>query len=238
MRIIPAIDLYQGKVVRLLKGDPCNSIVYSDNPIEIAKKFKDQGASLLHLVDLSAALGQGDNIELIKNILSRVSIDVEIGGGIRDLEKAKKLISWGAKRIIIGTKGLDEDFLNSLITEIGTDRIAIGVDVINSCLAINGWQTQTDFSGLDFIAYLQLKGIKWIIYTDISRDGTLEGLNCADSDNLAVFKDMNIILSGGVSSEDDFKKVKEKMPFVWGVVVGKALYEEKIDLKNINIDNF
>lgn len=238
MLIIPAIDLYKGKVVRLTKGDPNRSKIYSDDPIAIAKKWESLGAKLLHVVDLSAALGQGDNLEIIKNILSQVAIKTEVGGGIRSLDKAKELIASGAERIIVGTKGIDEDFLNSVIETIGKERIVVGVDTINSCLAVEGWKKQTDVSSLDFMAYLQLKGIKWVIYTDISRDGTLGGVNIEEIQKLSLYKDMNIIFGGGISSLEDIKKIKDKASFIKGVIVGKALYEDKIDLRNINVDNF
>jgi len=230
MIIIPAIDLYQGKVVRLTKGDPKRSKVYSDDPVAIAKKWEAEGAKLLHLVDLSAALGEGDNLAVIKSIIESVNIDVQLGGGIRDIKKAKQLLSLGVKRIIIGTKALDEDFLNKLLKSLDKERIAIGVDVLDSCLAIEGWKKKTDLSGLDFIAYLQLKGIKYIIYTDISRDGTLQGLNCGQITKLSIFSDMNIIASGGVASLEDFRQIMQCAPFIWGVIVGKALYEGKFTL--------
>ncbi|MBU1112643.1 MAG: 1-(5-phosphoribosyl)-5-[(5-phosphoribosylamino)methylideneamino]imidazole-4-carboxamide isomerase [Candidatus Omnitrophica bacterium] len=230
MKIIPAIDLYQEKVVRLTKGDPNRSKTYSDDPLSIARKWQDQGAELLHLVDLSAALGQGDNSEIIKNIIDQLDIEIQVGGGIRDIKKAKKLLSLGAKRIIIGTKALDEDFLNQLLGSIDKERIAIGVDVLDSCLAINGWKEKTDFSGLDFIAYLQLKGITWVIYTDISRDGTLKGMNYQQISGLSTFSQMNFIASGGVASLEDLKQLKKSAPFLWGVIAGKALYEEKFTI--------
>ena len=232
MLIIPAIDLYKGKVVRLIRGDPSLSKAYSDNPVEVAKKWQSQGAKLLHIIDLSAALGEGNNTEVIKSILGEVDIDVEVGGGVRSIEIAKEYIDAGASRVIIGTKGLDEDFLNSLIEAIGRDKIIVGVDVINSCMAIEGWKTTTDFNGLDFIAYLQLKGIKWIIYTDISRDGTLDGANYDEVQKLSFYKEMNIIFAGGVSCPEDIKQIKEKASFLYGVISGKAIYEGKINLKD------
>jgi phosphoribosylformimino-5-aminoimidazole carboxamide ribotide isomerase len=237
MLIIPAIDLYQGKVVRLTKGDPSLSKIYSDNPLEVLKRWEEDGAKLVHVVDLSAALGQGDNAVIIKDILKKAKAKVQIGGGIRSLDKARELISLGAERVIIGTKGIDESFLNSLISAIGPEKIALGVDVVHSNLAIDGWKKETDFNALDFIAYLQFKGIKWVIYTDISRDGTLGGVDLTMIKELSTFEKINIIVSGGVSSLKDLKKIKNEASFVWGVIAGKALYEGKIDLRNINIDN-
>jgi len=233
MVIIPAIDLWNGEVVRLLRGDPALSTVYSKNPVEVAKKWKSQGAEILHLVDLSAALGQKDNLEVISKILEEVDIKIEVGGGIRDQKKAEKLISLGAERVIVGTKSLDGSFLKKLIKSLGRDKVAVGADVINSQIAVRGWQEKTSFEILDFIKYLKDKGVKWVIYTDISRDGTLEGVNLEQIEKLSVFEDLNIIISGGVSSLNDLKDIKQKAPFVWGVIVGKALYEGKINLETV-----
>ena len=238
MLIIPAVDLYQGKVVRFTRGDPSLSKVYSDDPVKMAKHWENEGAQMLHLVDLSSALNEGDNMTVIREILKEVKVGVEIGGGIREVSKAEKLLSLGAQRIIIGTKVLDEDFLNELIKNLDKEKIAIGVDVIDSCLAVEGWKKRTDFNGLDFITYLQLKGVKWVIYTDISKDGALGGINHKALQDLSLYKDMNIIFSGGVTSIDDLKAIKKKAPFIKGAIIGKALYEGRIDLKNINIDNF
>lgn len=230
MLIIPALDLWKGKVVRFFKGDPALSTVYSENPLEVAGEWKKQGAELLHLVDLSAALGQEDNFEIVKRILKEVDIKVEIGGGIRDESKAEKLVSLGAERIIIGTKGLDGDFLRRLIKSLGRERISVSVDVINSQVAVKGWQEETYWNALGFVEHLRDEGVKWIIYTDISRDGTLEGANLEQIKEFSSFTKVNIIASGGVSSLDELRKIKQEASFVWGVIVGKALYEEKFQL--------
>ncbi len=230
MNVIPAIDLWEGKVVRLFKGNPALSTIYSDDPIDVANKWKEQGADLLHLVDLSSAFGQNDNIGIIEKILKEVDIKVEVGGGIRNIEKAERLISFGAERVIIGTKGVDENFLRKSIKCFGSSKIAVSVDVIDSHLAVKGWQEKTTFKTADFIKFLRINGVKWIIYTDISRDGTMEGMDFFKINELSDYKDLNIIVSGGVSSIDDIKKIKEKSPFVWGVITGKAIYEDKLSL--------
>jgi len=238
MLIIPAIDLWEGKVVRLLKGNPADSTVYSDNPVLVAKEWKVKGAEFLHLVDLSAALGQEDNLEIIAKILEEVDIKVEVGGGIRDIKKAKKLVSLGAERVIVGTKSLENKFLKDLIRTVGLEKIVVSVDTIDSRVAIKGWQEKTSFEALDFIKSLIKRGIKWIIYTDISRDGTLEGLNLEPIKEFSSFfargRRANIIISGGVSTLDDIKKIRQETPFIWGVIVGKALYEKRMDFENIN----
>ncbi|MFA7677577.1 MAG: 1-(5-phosphoribosyl)-5-[(5-phosphoribosylamino)methylideneamino]imidazole-4-carboxamide isomerase [Candidatus Omnitrophota bacterium] len=236
MLVIPAIDLYQQKVVRLVRGNPKEPTVYSDDPLAIAEKWQAQGAKLIHVVDLSAALGEGDNRKIIKDICRKVNIDVQVGGGIRDIAGARELLSLGAKRVIIGTKAMDEGFLNELLKNFGKEKIALGVDVLDSCLAVEGWKKKTDFNALDFIAYLELKGVRWIIYTDISRDGTLLGVNCENLSDLGTFRNMNIILSGGIASVEDFKVMQQKCPFFWGVIAGKALYEGKIDISACGVD--
>jgi len=185
----------------------------------------------LHLVDLSAALGKKDNLEVIKTIIAEKIIKVEIGGGIRSIDKACELIDVGAERVIIGTKSLDDNFLKNIINSLGSDKVAIGVDVLDSTVAVQGWQRKTTLKGVDFIKYLQDKGIKWVIYTDIGRDGTLSGVDVGGLSDFSQFKGMNFIVSGGVASLEDVKRIKEEAPFVWGVIIGKALYENKVDLK-------
>lgn len=238
MLVIPAIDLWEGKVVRLLKGNPADSTVYSDNPLQVAKEWKEKGAKLLHIVDLSAALGQEDNLKIIAKILEEVDIKVEVGGGIRDIKKAKKLVSLGAERVIVGTKSLEDKFLKDLIRAVGLEKIVVSVDTIDSRVAIKGWQEKTSFEALDFMKSLIKKRIKWIIYTDISRDGTLEGLNLEPIKEFSSFSaeggGANIIVSGGVSTLDDIKRIRQETPFIWGVIVGKALYEKRVDFENIN----
>lgn len=238
MLVIPAIDLWEGKVVRLLKGNPADSTVYSDNPLQVAKEWKGKGAKLLHIVDLSAALGQEDNLKIIAKILEEVDIKVEVGGGIRDIKKAKKLVSLGAERVIVGTKSLEDKFLKDLIRAVGLEKIVVSVDTIDSRVAIKGWQEKTSFEALDFMKSLIKKRIKWIIYTDISRDGTLEGLNLEPIKEFSSFSaeggGANIIVSGGVSTLDDIKRIRQETPFIWGVIVGKALYEKRVDFENIN----
>jgi len=231
MLIIPAIDLYNGKVVRFVKGDPLHSTVYSDKPLEIAKQWEKEGAKIIHVVDLSAALGEADNLKVIEAILKEVDIKVEVGGGIRDIDRAVKLASLGAERIVIGTKSLDDSFIKSLITRVSIEKIAVGVDVKDGVVATKGWKEKSSLEPLSFIENIISKGIKWIIYTDISRDGTLEGVNLAALCELSRFKGVNFIASGGVSSLEDIKNLKNKLPFVWGCICGKALYDGKFTLK-------
>lgn len=230
MIIIPAIDLYQKKVVRLTKGNETNCKVYADNPISVAKKWKDQGAKWLHLIDLSAAFSKGDNQEIIENIIKKVDSSVEVGGGIRSLEKIEQLISIGAKRLILGTKATDPDFLKKAL-KIAGDKIAVAVDEKEGKLAVKGWQESINLSIAEYLNYLKKQGIKWVIYTDISRDGTLEGFNLDRIKQISQDYQLNLIFSGGVSSLDDIKKLRKVVPQAAGVIVGKALYEKKFSLE-------
>lgn len=233
MLIIPAIDLLDGKVVRLTKGNPKMSKIYSKDPIGIAKKWEDEGAKLLHLVDLSAAFGEGDNLEITKNIIRAVKIKVEVGGGVREIRKAKALLEAGAERIIIGTKSIEKDFLENILASCGSQAIAVSVDVDNGFVAVKGWQEKTRIRSFEFIQALKEQGIRWIVYTDICRDGTLRGPNYREIKKLSSFKDVNFIVSGGVASLRDVKNIIKETPFVWGIIIGKALYEGKISLIEI-----
>lgn len=234
MVIIPAIDLYQGKVVRLTKGDPRQAKVYSDNPVETARKWEKEGARLIHLVDLSSALGQGDNLVSIKEIIKSIKIAVEVGGGIRDIKKAKDLISSGAQRVIIGTKGLEKGFIENALKVLGKDRVAVSADIDGAYVAARGWQEKTTVKYSDFMTDLEDKGVRWVIYTDISRDGTLSGVNLGNLKQLSVYKKFNLIISGGISSVEDIENIKRELPFVWGVIAGKALYEGKFTISEAN----
>jgi phosphoribosylformimino-5-aminoimidazole carboxamide ribotide isomerase len=162
--------------------------------------------------------------------VKEVDIKVEIGGGIREIEKATKLIELGAERIIIGTKGIDDAFLAELTEKVDVEKIVLGVDAIDSWVAVRGWQERSKWKALDFISHLATKGIKWVIYTDISRDGTLEGPNLEEVKQFVKFSGLNFILSGGVSCLDDIRRVKQELPFIKGIIVGKALYEGKFQL--------
>lgn len=230
MLIIPAIDLLQGKVVRLYKGKKDSSKVYSPNPLEVALKWKEMGASLIHVVDLDAAFGDGDNLGIIKNIID-IGIDIQVGGGINTVEKASQIIDMGAKRLTVGSGATDDDFLSELL-KMFSSKVGVSVDVLEGKFMKSGWQEQTDYQFLDVIYYLIDKGVEWIVYTDISRDGTMEGANLEEVRRLkTIIKGTNFILSGGISSYQDLQNINKDIPFIWGVIVGKALYEGCIDLR-------
>lgn len=235
MIVIPAIDIYRGNVVRLRQGDPAQCTVYSNDPVAVAKDWQSQGAKLLHVVDLSAAFSQGDNRSIIKEIVAAVDIDVQVGGGVRQAAIAQELLDWGVKRIVVGTKAVDETCLDEMIEAVGPEHLAIGIDVAEGNLAIEGWQMKTDIKAIDFIKFLQLKGIEWVIYTDISRDGMLSGMDIGQIQALEAFNNINIIASGGIANLKDIENLKENAPFVWGVITGKALYEGAIRFSEIKL---
>ncbi len=229
MVIIPAIDLYNGNVVRLYQGKKQECTVYSNDPIAMAKELYGLGASLIHVVDLNASFGDGDNEKIIAEMIAS-GIPVETGGGIRTIEKARRLIEAGARKLIIGTKATDEAFLDSVLTEFG-ENVAVGVDVLDGMLRTKGWQEKTSVSFLEFVAYLKDKGVKTIIYTDISKDGTLAGPSIDHVKKLRNIPGPEYIVSGGIGSMDDLLRVRDETPFVSGIIVGKAFYEGKVDLK-------
>ena len=229
MKIIPAIDLMDGKVVRLYKGDPGQKTVYGDNPVEIAKKWESAGADILHLVDLDATLGIGSNLDVIKEILESVLIPVEVAGGLR----TRSLVSEVAKlseRIVLGTLAFKDRFLlKSLLSELGPEKIVISVDHKDGEIVINGWQKDTGIKLIPAINEFLEMGFTEFLLTNVSRDGTMNGPDLEFLEQACNLPKANIIASGGISNLDDVKDVKEKNAF--GVILGKALYEKKISIE-------
>ena len=230
MLIIPAIDLLGRKVVRLYKGKKSTSKVYSIDPPHVAQRWKEYGASWIHIVDLDASFGEGDNLSVIKEIID-VGVNVQVGGGIRSFKKVSKVIKLGAKRLIIGTKATEGKFLDTIL-KVFPNKIGVSVDVLEGKCMKAGWLKDSDYEFLDFIEYLVAKRVKWIIYTDINRDGTLGGINLQEIEKLKAIdtKGCHIIVSGGISSLQDLFRIKE-LGFIYGVILGRALYEGLIDLK-------
>jgi len=241
MLIIPAIDLKDGKVVRLLKGRFDKVSVYSDDPAGIAMRWQKEGAKRLHVVDLDGArTGRLKNIGAIKEIIKSADMLVEVGGGIRSVETAQKLLKAGAGKIVLGTKAALEPKLLGALTRKFEDRILVGIDAKDGFVAVRGWQEKTSIKAIDFARRLEGLGIREIIYTDISRDGTLRGPNIeAIKRLLCATEGILVIASGGVSSLADIKALKAlKSPRLSGVIVGKALYEGKLRLRDgIRITN-
>jgi len=228
MKIIPAIDLMNGQVVRLYKGDPKQKTVYSDDPVEIAKKWESNGADMLHIVDLDATLGIGSNIPIIKKILEEISIPVEVAGGLRDESLILDVIKI-SNRIVIGTLAFkDKKLLKKLLLTLGPEKIVISVDHKDGEIVIHGWQDGTGIKLIDSIKEFLEMGFTEFLLTNVNRDGTMQGPDLEFLEQACNLEKTNVIASGGISNVGDVKDVKEKNAF--GVILGKALYENKITI--------
>ena len=229
MNIIPAIDLIGGQAVRLVKGDYDNVTVYSDDPAAVAESFERAGAKYLHVVDLDGAKdGTTANFETIKKIIERTDLSVEVGGGIRTLERVRQYIDVGVDRVIIGTAAVtDPDFLREAVKLYG-EKIVVGVDIKDGFVAIKGWLEISEFSCKEFCKKLEDLGVKTIICTDISKDGMMSGTNRELYRELYDEFELNIIASGGVSSMEDIAVLSNMGLF--GAIVGKAIYTGAIEL--------
>ncbi|MBQ7798897.1 MAG: 1-(5-phosphoribosyl)-5-[Oscillospiraceae bacterium] len=230
MLIFPAIDLYEGKAVRLFKGDYNQMTVYSENPIEIAFEFEKAGATCIHMVDLEGAKsGTTPNLETVKKIALETSLFTEVGGGIRSIETVSKYLDVGIDRVILGTAAVkDEAFLKAAVERYG-DRIAVGVDIKDGKVAIHGWLEKSELDAMDLCKKLEKLGVKTVICTDISKDGAMQGTNHALYKEMSEKFSLDIIASGGVSSMDDVKRLKKLN--IYGAIIGKAYYTGAIDLK-------
>ena len=229
MKIFPAIDLYGGKAVRLYKGDYQNMTVYSENPVSVALDFKNSGAKFMHLVDLEGAkTGETPNIETIKKIVSATDAFVEVGGGIRTMQVIEKYIGAGVSRVILGTVAVTEpEFLKKAVEKYG-EKVAVGVDIKEGFVAIKGWTEESQEDGFEFCKKMQNVGVKTIICTDISKDGAMKGANHALYKRLKDQLNIDVVASGGVSSIEDVKKLREID--IYGAIIGKAYYTGAIDL--------
>lgn len=228
MKIFPAIDIIDGKAVRLLQGDYGKKTVYSDSPVSVASDFQAAGAAYLHVVDLDGAKdGTLSNFKTVEEICSRGNMFVEIGGGIRDEERIKQYLNAGVGRVILGTIAVkDRNFLERVVGKYG-ERIAVGVDAKDGKVAVSGWQEVTDMDSFAFCRYLASIGVTAVIYTDISRDGAMMGTNLAAYRDLASIKGLQITASGGISFEEEITALKD---IVDGAILGKALYTGALDL--------
>ena len=230
MNILPAIDLYDGKAVRLYKGDYNEMTVYDENPVNTALKFKEAGARWIHVVDLEGARDGGTpNRDVVKQIIDATGLKVEIGGGIRNMETIEEYIQLGASRVILGTSAITNENLVVEATRLHGRRIAVSADVKEGFVAIKGWTQKSLFTLHDFCENMHMKGVKYIICTDISKDGALQGTNREMYRTLMGKFNMRFIASGGISSIEDIKALKEMD--VYGAIIGKAYYQGVIDLK-------
>lgn len=230
MYIYPAIDLYEGKAVRLYKGDYAQMTVYSENPAEVAQAFAAAGATHIHLVDLEGAKkGTPANLATIREIIGSADLFVEVGGGIRNMETIESYLSIGVDRVILGTAAVtDPAFLEEAIGKYG-EKIAVGVDLKDGCVAIKGWTEKSELTADDFFAKMQRLGVKTIICTDISRDGAMKGTNRELYKTLSEKYAIDLIASGGVSSIGDVQALAAMD--LHGAIIGKAYYIGAIDLK-------
>ena len=230
MNIFPAIDLYEGKAVRLYKGLYNELTVYNNDPLSVALDFEAAGAKYLHLVDLEGARDGGTpNLEVIKRIREGTSLFIEVGGGIRSLSVIEKYLSIGVSRVILGTAALtDRDMLKEALALYG-ERIAVGADVKDGNIAIKGWTERSDVSLDEFMSDMQTLGVKTVICTDISKDGAMIGTNRALYRSLSEKYDIDIIASGGVSSLDDVSALSDMQ--LYGAIIGKAYYTGAISLQ-------
>ncbi|AEY64701.1 1-(5-phosphoribosyl)-5-[(5-phosphoribosylamino)methylideneamino]imidazole-4-carboxamide isomerase [Clostridium sp. BNL1100] len=230
MIIYPAIDIIDGKCVRLQQGSYSDVTVFGDSPVDMARKWESLGAGYLHVVDLDGARsGKSENAEIITQIAKTLKIPVQIGGGIRNLETIETYLSGGLSRVILGTSAVNNrEMLVSALKEY-KDKIAVGIDAKDGKVAIHGWEKTSDFTAVEFAREIESLGTKTIIYTDISRDGMLKGPNLQAMKEMAYSVALNVIASGGVSKLTDIVDLKQTG--VSGVIVGKALYTGNVNLK-------
>lgn len=234
MLIIPAIDLKDNKVVRYTRGIT-DKKVYSPDPIAVALEWKKQGAKFLHLVDLDGAMsGRQKNLAIIKEIIRKVKIPVQVGGGIRTLSSIRKLLGHRAKRVILSTRAMeDPGFLESAVKEFGREKIAVALDGRGNDLMAYGWKKKSRVSLSEFLERLEFLRVKRIIYTDTSRDGTLKGINETSIKRVLTAGGFKLIVSGGISSLKDIRKLKKiGNSSLEAVIIGKALYENRFFLKD------
>lgn len=234
MIVIPAIDLMDGKAVRLIKGRKDNVTVYSENPLELVDWFNSLGVRRLHIVDLDAAFsgGKKNNRELISELADKSKSLIEVGGGVRCLYDVEEVLNCGADKVIVGTMPIKNGNEFEKVVEKFGDSIIVGVDVENGFVKVSGWQEDSKLEHVGFLLRIKGMGVKETIVTDISRDGTLAGVNLDFYKNLAIKTGMDIIVSGGIRDLYDIKAVRDLENYgVSGVIVGKAIYERTLDLK-------
>ena len=233
MKIFPAIDIKDKKCVRLVKGDFDNKTEYEMSPVEQARKYKDHGFKNLHIVDLDGALsGYTVNLDIVKDIVIKCGLKVEIGGGIRNLDSIKKYIDTGAEKVILGSAAIkDKNFLKEACKKF-PDKIALGLDAKNGYLSVSGWKENSNQLTLDYLKEVNDYGVSRLIYTDINQDGMKQGPNFDETLKISEISSCPVIISGGVSSIDDIKKAKT-LKNIEGIIVGKAIYDGDIKLDEL-----
>ena len=233
MKILPAIDIKDKKCVRLVKGDFENKTEYKLSPVEQAGKYKDHGFKNLHIVDLDGALtGETVNLNIIKDIVSKFDLKVEVGGGIRSIDSIKKYIDSGVEKVILGSAAIkDKNFLKEACEKF-LNRIALGLDAKNGHLSVSGWKENSNQLTLDYLKEVNDYGVSRLIYTDIDRDGMKQSPNFDETSRVAELSKCPVIISGGVSSINDIRKAKS-LNNIEGIIVGKAIYDGDIELEEL-----
>ena len=235
MKILPAIDIKDKKCVRLIKGDFENKTEYEISPLDQAGKYKEYGFKNLHIVDLDGALtGQTVNIDIIKEILNKYDLKIEVGGGVRTLDNIEKYVDAGVEKVILGSAAIkDKKFLKEACIKF-KNKIALGLDAKDGSLSVSGWKENLNIKTLDFLKDINNYGISRLIYTDINRDGTKESPNFEETTKIADVSNCPVIISGGVSSMKDIKKAKElNNKNIEGIIIGKAIYDGDIKLDEL-----
>ncbi|HIF85052.1 MAG TPA: 1-(5-phosphoribosyl)-5-[(5-phosphoribosylamino)methylideneamino]imidazole-4-carboxamide isomerase [Flavobacteriaceae bacterium] len=234
MRIIPAIDIIEGKCVRLSQGDYSKKTVYSSSPFEMAQRFEDHGINFLHLVDLDGAKSSKIiNYKILEQIALKTALNVDFGGGLKSVEDVRIAFESGASQVTLGSIAVsDPDTFIELFQNYGSEKIILGADFLNNKIKTNGWLNDSGNDLMDFLDYHVSKGVKYVIPTDISKDGMLKGPSVDSYKNiLKSFKDVCLIASGGISDIKDLEDLKEIG--CEGAILGKAIYENKIELKSL-----
>jgi phosphoribosylformimino-5-aminoimidazole carboxamide ribotide isomerase len=228
--LVPAIDIRDGRCVRLVQGEPGTEKIYSNDPVQMAVLWRGENAKCLHVVDLDGAFeGSMKNLELIRRMVNTVDIPIQIGGGIRTFEQVKQLIEIGVYRVVLGTAAIeDPELVTRSIASFGKSKLAIGIDAKNGIVMTKGWQKDSGINAIDLALAMKSRGVCRIIYTDISRDGMLNGPNFEAIKEIAVMSGLRVTASGGVSNFEDLRNIQELEKFgVDSVIVGKALYENR-----------
>lgn len=231
MIVFPAVDLRDGKCVRLVQGRKEDMTVYSNDPVGMAIYWADQGARWLHVVDLDGAFeGRPRNLDKVQAIAQAVDVKIQFGGGMRTLDDVERAMEAGAHRVVIGTRAVeDPEFLLYLLNELGPERIILGLDAIDGMIAVEGWEKKSDIAAVEFAQTAARLGATTAIYTDVARDGLLQGPNFEGIKHMVAESGLSIIASGGIASLDDIKRLHNMG--VAGAITGKAIYEGRLELK-------
>lgn len=233
MLVIPAVDLLEGKAVRLVQGDPSRKTVFSEDPVEVAKRWWEMGAQWIHVVDLDGSLrGRPGNSEIVEKIAGSVGARIQLGGGIRDLDVASAYISSGVERIVLGTVAVENQEFVAEACMKWPGKVAVAIDARGGKVAVRGWRDTTSLDTVELARRLEELGVCVFIHTDIDRDGTQKGMNFGELVRLAKGVRVPVIASGGVGSLDDVRRLKElEGEGIHGVIIGRALYEGRIDFR-------